>query len=472
MSPQEIAQAVAETLGKKNIASASHCMTRLRLSLKAPGAYRKDALQKIPGVLGVNLAKEELQIVLGPGRAAAVTEALRALLSAPVITSAAPSTAATPTPAPRPVVGDGQTFQAALRARNATPVKLFFKRVTHIFLPLIPAFIACGLLTGLLNIFLRFVPSAESAPVIQLLSIAGNTAFYGLNLLVGWTTAKEFGGSPALGAMLAALVSHPHLATVTLWETPLVPGRGGVISVLFIASAGAYVEKRLHRLVPEMLDLFLTPLLVLLVTGTAALLFLQPIGGWCSEGISRLTAAAIEEGGAAAGFLLGGSWLPIVMLGLHHTMTPIHAELLSRHGVTVLLPILAMAGAGQVGASLAVYAKTKNAVLKKTILSALPVGMMGIGEPLIYGVTFPLFRPFIGACIGGACGGAVIAFFAVGAGTLGISGLPLTAATNQPLHYLFGLLTAYVVGFIAAYLLGFIDPTEEGTPQERKDAAP
>ena len=462
MSPQEIAQAVAETLGEENIKSATHCMTRLRLRLKVPEAHKKDALQKIPGVLGVNQAGEELQIVLGPGRAAAVTEALRA---APAMAAAAPS------PPPRLAVGDGQTLRETLRARNATPVKLFFKQVTNIFLPLIPAFIACGLLTGLLNIFLRFFPAAANASLVQLLYIAGNTAFYGLNLLVGWNTAKEAGGSPALGAILAALISHPQLAAVTLLDTPLVPGRGGVISVLFIASAGAYLEKRLHRLVPEMLDLFLTPLFVLLIAGTAAILLLQPIGGWFSEGISRLTAAAIGEGGAVTGFLLGGGWLPIVMLGLHHTMTPIHAELLAREGVTVLLPVLAMAGAGQVGAAFAVYVKTKNAFLKKTILSALPVGMMGIGEPLIYGVTFPLFRPFVGACIGGACGGAVIAFFAVGAGTLGISGLPLSAATNQPLHYLWGVLTAYLSGFIAAYLLGFIDPAEENTPQEREETA-
>lgn len=470
MNPQEIARTVAEILGKENMESPAHCMTRLRLHVKALDEKKENALKKIPSVLGVNRAGEELQIVLGPGRAAAVTEALRTLLSQSSSPVAATSSA-TPV-SPSPTIGDGQTLRETLRVRNATPVKLFFKRVTNIFLPLIPAFIACGLLTGLLNIFLRFFPAADGSSLVQLLYIAGNTAFYGLNLLVGWNTAKEAGGSPALGAILAALISHPQLAAVTLLDTPLVPGRGGVISVLFIAGAGAYLEKRLHRLVPEMLDLFLTPLLVLLIAGTAALLLLQPIGGWFSEGISRLTAAAIGQGGAVTGFLLGGSWLPIVMLGLHHTMTPIHAELLAREGVTVLLPVLAMAGAGQVGAAFAVYVKTKNAFLKKTILSALPVGMMGIGEPLIYGVTFPLFRPFVGACIGGACGGAVVAFFAVGAGTLGISGLPLAAATNQPLHYLWGVLTAYLVGFIAAYLLGFIDPTEENTPQEGKETAP
>ena len=158
--------------------------------------------------------------------------------------------------------------------------------------------------------------------------------------------------------------------------------------------------------------------------------------------------------------LLAGVWLPLVMLGIHQAMTPIHVDLISQFGVTILLPILAMAGAGQVGASIAVYFKTKNKFLKKTIASALPVGMMGVGEPLIYGVTFPLFKPFIGACIGGACGGAIEAAFTVGAATLGISGLPLAATTNNIPVYLIGLVVAYVVGFVATWIIGFDDPKE------------
>ena len=188
---------------------------------------------------------------------------------------------------------------------------------------------------------------------------------------------------------------------------------------------------------------------------------LQPLGGFLSDCIGTAATSAIGSGGAITGFILGGTFLPMVMLGIHQTLTPIHAELLARYGVTILLPVLAMAGAGQVGASFAVYCKTKNRFLKKTIASALPVGIMGVGEPLIYGVTLPLGKPFIGACIGGACGGAVQAQFMVGAATLGISGLPLAAATDQIPVYLLGLVTAYIGGFIATWLIGFDDPPEE-----------
>ena len=297
--------------------------------------------------------------------------------------------------------------------------------------------------------------------MIKLLMVAGNTILWGMNLFVGFNAAKEFGGTPIFGGILAALLTHPGLSDVTIAGAALVPGRGGVISVILVAALGAWLEKKLHSIVPEMFDLFVTPLITFLTAGAAAIFVLQPLGGMISEAIGLAATGAIQSGGAAVGFILAGLWLPMVMMGVHQTMTPIHVDLIAQYGVTILLPILAMAGAGQVGASLAVYLKTKNRFLKKTIASALPIGMMGVGEPLIYGVTFPLGRPFVGACIGGAFGGAVQASAAVGAATLGISGLPLAATTNNIGMYFVGLLTAYAAGFIATWLLGFDDPLEQ-----------
>ena len=248
-----------------------------------------------------------------------------------------------------------------------------------------------------------------------------------------------------LGGVMAAILSHPNLAQINLFGDPLVPGRGGIIAVLLVVFFSSWLEKKLHRIVPDMFDLFVTPFLVV---------------GYLSEAIGYAATESIGTGGAVTGFILGGTFLPMVMVGIHQGLTPIHAELLSRYGVTILLPILAMAGGGQVGAAIAVYAKTKNKALRKTIASALPVGLMGVGEPLIYGVTLPLGKPFIGACIGGAFGGAVQAAYMVGAATIGISGLPLAASTDNIPMYLLGLVTAYAAGFIATWLLGFDDPKE------------
>lgn len=450
----QLARELYERLGgAENILQATNCMTRLRVQLTKKDDALVAAVKGVNGVIGALDAGEEFQIVLGPGRAQAVADEVRKLLEADRKTAQKKPVSAT--------VGDGKALQAAIRAKNATPVKLLFRRIASIFLPLIPGFIACGLITGVLGVYLKLAPEMANAPFVKLLSVFGNAVFWGMNLFVGWSAAQVFGGSPIFGGVLAAIVSHPALANVTFSETPLVPGRGGVISVVLAAALGAWLEKRLHRLVPELLDLFLTPLFTVLVAGAATIFVLQPVGGVLSDWIGRTATAAIASGGAVTGFALGGLWLPMVMFGIHQALTPIHVDLIARYGVTILLPILAMAGAGQVGASMAVYAKTKNRRLKTIVASALPVGMMGVGEPLIYGVTLPLGRPFVGACIGGAAGGAVQAHFAVGAATLGISGLPLAGATNNILIYLFGVVVAYGIGFAATWILGFDDPEEE-----------
>lgn len=428
-----------------NILTVNHCMTRLRLTLKNISPDLMHQLNQIDGVLGVNLTNQELQIILGPGRVEKVTTAFLQLVPTPAKSS-------------EPVFGDGKELHAKIRTKNATPLKLFFKRIASIFIPLIPAFIACGLISGLLNISGKLFPELTSSPLFQLLAVAGNVIFWSMNLFVGFNTAKEFGGTPIIGGILGGLLSHPGLAAITIAASPLVPGRGGVISVLLVTILGAFIEKKLRKFIPEMFNLFITPLMTFLITGSIAILLLQPLGGFLSDFIGQTATTAVNTGGAVTGFVLGGLWLPLVMLGVHQTFTPIHAELLSRYGVTILLPILAMAGAGQVGASLAVYLKTQNPKLKKTIASALPVGIMGIGEPLIYGVTLPLGKPFIAACIGGAFGGALQAAFAVGAAAIGISGLPLAAGTDNIAIYILGLLAAYTAGFAATLIIGFDDP--------------
>ena len=446
INTDELAKNILNTVGGtgnvlySNVIQATNCMTRLRLRLIEKNDYMIEALKKIDGVLGVNEDGDEVQVILGVGRATSVTNAVNKILDATNTVKIG-----------KVKVGDAQAVHDKFRARNATPIKLFFKKVSSIFTPLIPGFIACGLITGVVSMAIKISPALADEPIIRLLMVAGNAVFWGMNLFVGVNAAKIFGGTPILGGVLAAIMTHPGLADINILGDPLVPGRGGVISVIIVAAFGAWLEGKLHKIIPEMFDLFLTPLITVLIAGTAAIFILQPVGGLLSDAIGKAATTAIQSGGAAVGFILAGVWLPLVMLGIHQAMTPIHVDLISQFGVTILLPILAMAGAGQVGASIAVYFKTKNKFLKKTIASALPVGMMGVGEPLIYGVTFPLFKPFIGACIGGAFGGAIQAAFAVGAATLGISGLPLAATTNNISVYFLGLITAYIVGFIATW---------------------
>ncbi|MGM9559887.1 PTS transporter subunit EIIC [Anaerovibrio slackiae] len=474
MDYKSLAKKIFDITGpEENILHAANCMTRLRLQLAQAAPETAAQLKALEGVIGVNQTDTELQVILGPGAAEQTAVAFQQLLQAARAQEQAQGKEkAQPAPSgqnsqnqendirQKYSIGDGKKLHADIKAKNATPFKLLLKKISGIFIPLIPGFIACGLITGLLNLLLKSEPALADMAWIKMLAIMGNAIFYGMNLFVGFNAAKEFGGSPILGGILAAVITHPALKDIMLGSEQLQPGRGGIIAVLLVTAFGAWLELRLRKIIPTMLDLLLTPLLTILIAGFAALFILQPIGGMIATAIGDGVTIAIHEGGAMTGFILGGLWLPIVMLGIHQAMTPIHVQLIQEYGVTLLLPILAMAGCGQIGACLAVYFKTKNKFLKKTILSALPVGIMGIGEPLIYGVTLPLGRPFITACIGGAFGGAVQAAFSIGSSAIGISGLPLTTVTSQPLIYLLGILTSYIAGFSLTWLAGFDEPEE------------
>ena len=183
-------------------------------------------------------------------------------------------------------------------------------------MPLVPGFIGCGLLTGLLNIVIKIDPALAQNAIIQMLAIAGNAVFWGMNLFVGINTAKEFGGSPIIGGVMGVVVTHPGLSTITLFGSKLLPGRGGIIAVILVVIFASYLEKRLHKLVPVMLDLFLTPFLTIGISALIAICVLQPVGGMISEQIGFLATTAVEKGGAFTGFILGGIWLPMDYLAI------------------------------------------------------------------------------------------------------------------------------------------------------------
>lgn len=447
--------------GKENIISAENCMTRLRLILKVQNDDMLAQLKNLSGVLGINIAGDELQIILGPGAATRVTSALKDIITNDNNIPLTNSSNSFSSMASNAQIGDGKELHEKIRAKNATPFKLFLKKIASIFIPMIPGWIACGLITGLLNIILKFNPAMADLDWIKMLQVMGGAIYFGLNIFVGIQSSKTFGGSPILGCVLAGIITGPSLANIQLYGENLVPGRGGIIAVLMVTALAAVLEKRLHKIVPGIIDLLVTPLITVVVSGFAAIFVLQPVGGFIANALGDGAVSLISNGGAFAGLILGGTWLPIVMMGIHQALTPIHAQLFESMEINILLPILAMAGGGQVGAAVAVYLKTKNNFLKKTIATALPIGLMGVGEPLIYGVTLPLFKPFIGACIGGAFGGAVQAVFAIGCYGMGVSGLPLAALTNNIPIYLLGLVTAYIAGFIATWLIGFDDPVEQ-----------
>jgi PTS system sucrose-specific IIC component len=434
--------------GAANIIKLENCMTRVRVEVSDEGQLQLNDLRQLEGVKGYVKQGSQHQFIVGPGAAAKVVEAMRSLMSPAAIDSVRES-------------------RARAKAKYHAPLSDALRQLANVFIPLIPAFIASGLITGVINIIKRPDIVGDIATqypnLLGLAAIFGSAIFTIMNILVGVNTARVFGGSTALGGVMAGILSSPALANITLFGEPLVPGRGGVIAVLLVVALMCWIEKRLRARLPESLELILNPLLTTLITATLAIVLLQPLGGTISDAIAHGATLAIDRGGVLVGALLAGTFLPLVLTGLHQGMVPIHVELVQAHGSNALLPILAMAGVGQIGASVAVLLKTRNARLKKLVKGALPVGILGVGEPLIFGVTLPLGRPFIAACLGGAVGGAVISYAKVATLiTFGLSGLPLalTIVAGKVMMYLAGWLTAAVCGFLFAWFMGFNDPEE------------
>lgn len=469
--------------GADNVKTVAHCMTRLRLDLHDRSLVQDEALKALPAVMGV-VEDDTYQIVLGPGTVARVTPEFETLIEEQQGSTPLASPSPSSSPSADELAAQGAELKAAQKARNATPFKLFLRRIANIFVPLIPALIGCGIIAGLngLLINLGWLPGITPA----LAAIA--SGFMALiAVFVGLNTAKEFGGTPILGGAVASIIVFAGVAKVDVFGQTLSPGQGGVLGALGAAVLAVHIEKWCRRWVPESLDVLVTPTLTVLISGLVTIFGLMFVAGEISTAIGTGADWLLANTGAFAGLVLGGFFLPLVMLGLHQALIPIHTTLIEQQGFTVLLPILAMAGAGQVGCAVAVFMRLKNNhSLRKTIKSALPAGILGVGEPLIYGVSLPLGRPFVTACAGGAAGGAFVGLFSmlgdkVGSTAIGPSGwalFPLLQG-NHGLGttiaiYAGGLFVGYAVGFLATYYFGFTKSmlTELNAPTAEAETTP
>ncbi|MFD7393288.1 PTS transporter subunit EIIC [Streptomyces sp. NPDC059852] len=453
--------------GAGNVASVAHCMTRLRLGLHDRTLVQEEQLKALPSVMGV-VEDDTYQIVLGPGTVARVTPEFETLVEEE--RAAAPEAAPAGAPAPETVTAEdlaaqGAALRAERKARNATPFKLLLRRIANIFVPLIPALIGCGIIAGLNGLLVNLGWLPGITPALAAMA-SGFMAL--IAVFVGYNTAQEFGGTPILGGAVAAIIVYAGVANVEAFGQHLSPGQGGVLGALGAAWLAVQVEKWCRRWVPVSIDVLVTPTITVLVSGLVTLFGLMFLAGEVSTKIGEAANWLLSHGGAGAGLILGGLFLPLVMLGLHQALIPIHTTLIEQQGYTVLLPILAMAGAGQVGAAIAVYFRLhRNTSIRRTIKSALWPGFLGVGEPLIYGVSLPLGRPFITACTGGALGGAFIGLFNqlgtdVGSTAIGPSGWALFPLLDGD-HglgqtvavYAGGLIVGYIGGFLATYYFGF-----------------
>lgn len=467
MNDKELAEKILQLVGgKTNVKANISCMTRLRLEIKDPKLVNLDALKKLDGVLGV-VDADSLQIVLGPGKVTKVAQAFANLTGLKNVQEDEADTLES-------VKQTAKKNKQANKKKHDKPLQRGLQHIANVFIPLLPGIIAAGLVNGITNV-IDFQTGNMFANDWWYATIKtiGWGLFAFLPVFVGMNATKEFKGSPILGGIggvfclnLTGVVGFPlsSLAlSMPLTNKPYAPGIGGLLTALFVGIFIAYMERWIRSWMPNILDTFITPLLTLIICMLIAVVFLQPVGAWLTNIIYVVMDFFYAKLSWFGGFVLSSTFLALVSVGLHQALTPIHVMLNDpmgpTHGINYLLPILMMAGGGQVGAGFALFLKSKNKRFKKIVMSSIPVAILGVGEPLMYAVTLPLGRAFITACIGAGFGGVAASLFHLGAVSQGVSGLfgLLIMQPGQQLQFLLALLISYIGGFIVTWFWGVND---------------
>lgn len=469
MDYRKIAEEIYEKVGKKeNLVSAAHCATRLRLVIADNGKCDSKAVEEIEGVKGVFFASGQLQIILGTGTVNKVYEEFLKVSGLSAATKA-------------------EVKQAAAARQNI--FKRAIKTLGDIFVPIIPAIVASGFLMGImeaLNFMVSngFLSIDTTGSIFVFAKLFSNVAYTFLPILIAYSAARAFGGNPYLGAVIGMLMIHPDLQnawTVAtqgvqvrqsvwfgLYEIDLIGYQGHVIPVIIAVWVMCFIEKRLHKIVPEMFDLFVTPLVSVFVTGYLTYSVIGPvfvvIENGIIDGIQWLIALPLGIGS----FVMGAFYAPTVVAGVHHMYTVIDVGQLAKYGLTYWLPLASAANLAQGGATLAVALKTKNAKTKAMALPSAFSAFMGITEPAIFGVNLRFFKPFVCGCIGGACGALFASVTHLGASGTGVTGIfGILLCLNMPVQYVLMMAVSVGVAFALTWVFGYKDEVPDTEVKDR-----
>ena len=440
--------------GSKNIASAAHCATRLRLVIADNKKVSKEALENVDGVKGVFEASGQLQIILGTGT---VNYVLAEFIDFAGITASS----------------NAEAKEAAAEKQNwfMRAIKL----LGDIFVPIIPAIVASGFLMGIMNSldFMNsngFLHINTHSSIYVFANLFSNIAYTFLQILIAFSAAKAFGANQYLGAVIGMIMIHPSLQnayTVAtegvqqtqsvffgLFKIDMVGYQGHVIPVIIAVWILAVIEKKLHKIVPEVLDLFVTPLVSVFVTGYLTLSIVGPIFVWAENAILGAIQWMLTLPLGIGSLIMGGLYAPTVVTGIHQMYTAIDIGQLAKYGVTYWLPLASAANVAQGAAALAVGIKSKDKKIKSLALPSSLSAFKGITEPAIFGVNLRFFKPFIAGCIGGGCGALYASLVHLGAKGTGVTGIfGILLCLNQPLQYLIEMVIAVGVAFVISFLI-------------------
>ena len=455
MDYRKTAQEILDKVGgSKNIVSAAHCATRLRLVIADNSKADKTAIENVEGVKGVFEASGQLQIILGTGT---VNKVFDEFISIAGITASSKA----------------EAKEAAAQKQNVFMRAI--KLLGDIFVPIIPAIVASGFLMGIMNsldfmINNGFLNMDTSSSIYVFANLFSNTAYTFLQILIAFSAAKAFGANPYLGAVIGMIMINPSLQnayTVAtegvqqtqsvffgLYDIDMVGYQGHVIPVVIAVWLLSVIEKKLHKIVPEVLDLFVTPLVSVFVTGYLTLSIIGPIFVWAEnailDGIQWLLTLPFGLGS----LVMGALYAPTVVTGIHQMYTAIDIGQIAQYGVTYWLPLASAANIAQGAAALAVALKSKDKKIKSLALPSSLSAFMGITEPAIFGVNLRFFKPFIAGCIGGGCGAlyaSIVHLGAKGTGVTGIFGILL--CLDSTVQYLIEMVIAVGVAFAISFIL-------------------
>ena len=454
MNNQDIAKKVIEALGgRENVNSVAHCATRLRVMVKDEAKINKDAIENLEKVQGAFFNSGQYQIIFGTGT---VNKMYDEVVALGLPTSSKEDMKAE-------AAKQGNWFQRAIRTFG------------DVFVPIIPVIVATGLFMGVRGL-LTALGMTLPEDVTTYTQILTDTAFIILPGLVVWSTFRVFGGNPAVGIVLGMMLVSDSLPNawavasggeVTAMQffgfIPVVGLQGSVLPAFIIGVVGAKFEKAVRKVVPDVLDLLVTPFVTLLVMSILGLFVIGPVFHVVENYILIGTKAILNLPFGLGGFLIGGVHQLIVVSGVHHIFNLLEVQLLAADHANPFNAIITAAMTAQGAATVAVGVKTKNPKLKTLAFPAALSAFLGITEPAIFGVNLRFRKPFFLSLIAGAIGGglaSILGLAGTGNGITVIPGTMLYIGNGQLLQYLLMVAVSFVLGFALTYMFGYEDEKE------------
>ena len=463
---RKCAQEIADNIGGgSNVVSAAHCATRLRLVIADNSKVNKEVLENVDGVKGMFESNGQLQLIIGTGTVNKVYDEFLSITGA----SAASK----------------EDVKAAAAAKQPWYIRLL-KPIGDVFVPILPAIVASGLMMGLVEALAK-IPGLGFGDTdwFAFLDMAANTAFAYLPVIVAISAARVFGGNIFLGAVIGLMMIHSNLTngwaaadgygvwylfghikitdSYTLGQINQLGYQGHVIPVMLAVLFMSKLESWLHKHVPEMIDLFVTPLTTVLVTALVTFTIIGPIFSTLETIVLQFAEKLVSN--PIGSCIMGALYPATVVMGLHHMYNVIEAGMLASKGLNTWMPIASAANFAQFGACLAVGLRSKN---NKTKAVAIPSSMsaaLGITEPAIFGVNLRFMKPFVAGMIGGAAGALVAAFMGIGASAYGVTGIPGYLTINNPLLYTIVLAISGGIAFAVTNIIFQEEAPKKAAPK-------